>query len=99
MSTEGLQFRNANDWFTVHSIRNIDDPNGQITRRELVVSLRELPMLYDDVMHLGPNPRRSDRLNSAQGAAIHDSLDTNGEEFDHLNRGLSTVAQKIAVDA
>ena len=60
-----LEFRKANDWFTVHAIRTIDDPNGEITRRELVVSLTELPFLHDDVMHLGPNPRRPGALNYA----------------------------------
>jgi hypothetical protein len=92
------EFRKADDWFTVHAIRTIDDPNGEITRRELVVSLLELPYLHDDVMHLGPNPRRPFSLNSAQRSEIRESLVSNGEQFHHLNRGLTIVAKRIDVD-
>jgi hypothetical protein len=98
MSESSFQFRGANEWFTVHAVRTIDDPSGEITRRELVVSLKELPYLYDDVMHLGPNPRRPGGLNSAQRAEIRESLESNGEQFHHLNRGLTVVAKKIEVE-
>lgn len=92
------KLRSTSDWFTVESIRTIDDPTGKIVRRELVVSLKELPHFYDDELHLGPNPRRANSLNSTQRDEIRQALIDTGEQFHHLNRGLTIVAKKIDVD-
>jgi hypothetical protein len=91
-------FKKSDEWFGVHSIRTIQDPNEEITRRELVVSLAELPHLFDDELHLGPNPRRPAERNTGQRQEIMDTLVENGEEFHHLNRGLTIVAKEIEVD-
>ncbi len=95
-----VRFNKATDWFTVHSVRSIDDPNAndttEITRKEIVVSLYDLP--WFDEEHLGPNPRRPNRLNSRERTAIVDSLSDNGVNFHHLNRGLTVVAKSLAVE-
>ena len=95
-----VRFNKATDWFTVHSVRSIDDPHAndttEITRKEIVVNLFDLP--WFDEEHLGPNPRRPNRLNSRERVAIVDSLSDNGSNFHHLNRGLTIVAKSLAVE-
>ncbi len=95
-----VRFNKATDWFTVHSVRSIDDPNAndatEITRKEIVVNLYDLPRFEKD--DLGPNPRRPNRLNSRERTAIIESLSDNGSNFHHLNRGLTIVAKSLAVE-
>lgn len=85
--------KRATDWFRVHSVRKIDDPSGQIDRRELVISLDQYPV---DI-GLGPNPRRPDPK-SRVAKEIHTTLKDNGENFHLLNRGVTILAKNMEYD-
>lgn len=81
------------DWFRVHSLRKIDDPSGQIDRRELVVALDQYPV----EIGLGPNPRHPDPK-SRVARDIRDTLVENGGNFHLLNRGITILAKDLDYD-
>lgn len=90
---ESNKLKLPTDWFRVHSLRKIDDPSGQIDRRELVVSLDQYP--YD--IGLGPNPRRPDPK-SRVAKDIRDTLENDGGNFHLLNRGITVLAKGLEYD-
>jgi len=81
------------DWFRVHSLRQLDDPTGRIDRKEMVVSLEQYPHGFG----LGPNPRRPD-LSTSVSKRIAETLVEDGENFHHLNRGITIVSKSIEFD-
>lgn len=83
----------STDWFRVHSLRKIEDPSGQIDRRELVVPLDQYPHDFG----LGPNPRRPDPRSSV-AKAIRQTLEENGQNFHLLNKGITVLAKGIEYD-
>ncbi len=87
------QLKRPTDWFRVHSLRHLDDPSGQMDRKELVVPLDQYPV----GLGLGPNPRRPD-LSSRVSKNIEETLRENGRNFHLLNRGITIVAKSIEYD-
>jgi hypothetical protein len=91
MQTNSL--KNPADWFRVHCFRNLEDPTGQIERREMVVPLDQYPYGFG----LGPNPRLPN-LGSPVSKKIGDTLDNNWRQFHLLNRGVTIVAKRVEYD-
>lgn len=87
------KLKSCTDWFRVHTIKTLEDPTGQVERRELVVSLDQYP--YD--FGLGPNPREP-VLSSPVSKRIADTLRENGSNFHLLNRGITLVAKSQEYD-
>jgi hypothetical protein len=87
------KLKHPTDWFRVDSLRKIDDPTGQIDRRELVVALDQYP--HD--IGLGPNPRRPDPK-SRVAKDIKATLVDNGGNFHLLNRGITILAKGLEFD-
>src|SRR5258708_27777385 len=85
--------KNATDWFRVQSLRSLEDPGGQVDRKEFVVSLDQYPHDFS----YGPNPRRPD-LTSRVSKNIKDSLVQNPTTFHLLNRGITIVAKGLDYD-
>jgi hypothetical protein len=85
--------KGCTDWFRVHAMKTIEDPTGQVERREMLVSLDQYP--YD--FGLGPNPREP-VLTSPVSRKIGDTLRDNGSNFHLLNRGITIVAKSVEYD-
>jgi len=91
MQTDTL--KKCNDWFRVHSIKDVDDPSNRVARKEAVVSLDQYP--YD--FGLGPNPRQP-VLTSPVSKKIGETLTENWRDFHLLNRGVVVVAKSVEYD-
>jgi hypothetical protein len=91
MQLESL--RRCSDWFRVHSMRDLEDPSGQVARKEIVVSLDQYPFDFG----LGPNPRQP-VLTSPVSKKIGDTLRDNWPNFHLLNRGVTVVAKSADYD-
>jgi len=87
--------KNATDWFRVREYKDINDPSGQVSRKELVLSLDQYPFDFN----LGPNPREPDptsRVSKRIGETLAE--DVNRENFHLLNRGVTVVAKQVEYD-
>ena len=87
------QLKKCTDWFKVHELKDIDDPSGQVARKELIVSLDQYPYNFG----LGPNPREPDPT-SRVSKRIGETLKDNWANFHLLNRGVVIVAKAIEYD-
>jgi AIPR protein len=85
--------KTTTDWFRVREYKDITDPSGQVSRKELVLSLDQYPYNFS----LGPNPREPDPT-SRVSRAIGETLTDNRENFHLLNRGVTVVAKKVEYD-
>jgi AIPR protein len=90
---ESIKLKNCREWFKVAAMRSIDDPSGQVERKELVVALDQ----YPDDFGLGPNPREP-VLQSPVSKRIQETLEENGRNFHLLNRGITVVAKALQYD-
>lgn len=81
------------DWFGVYEIKDIADPSKRVKRKELIVSLDQLP--YG--ITLGPNPREP-VLGSPVSKRIEQTLLEAPDSFHLLNRGMTIVAKEMEVD-
>jgi len=88
------RLKKCTDWFKVIEFKNINDPSGQVARKEMVVSLDQYP--YN--LGLGPNPREPDP-SSRVSKKIGDTLETNWQNFHLLNRGVVVVAKHVDYDS
>lgn len=87
------KLKRSTDWFRVVEVKSLDDPSGQVARKELVVALDQYPADFG----LGPNPREP-VLTSPVSRRIAETLKDNGENFHLLNRGITIVAKGIEYD-
>ncbi len=85
--------KHCTDWFKVHSMKDVEDPSGQVARKEVVVSLDQYPHDFG----LGPNPRQP-VLTSPVSKRIQETLDDNWQNFHLLNRGITVVAKSMDFD-
>lgn len=91
MQLESL--KRCTDWFRIHSMKDLEDPSGQVARKEIVVSLEQYPFDFG----LGPNPRQP-VLTSPVSKKIGDTLRDNWPNFHLLNRGVTIVAKSVDYD-
>jgi hypothetical protein len=85
--------KKCTDWFRVEEYKDIRDPNNQVARKELLVSLDQYPHNFG----LGPNPREPDPTTRVS-KRIGETLELNWSSFHHLNRGVVIVAKNIEYD-
>jgi hypothetical protein len=90
---DAVKLKNSKEWFKVAAMRSIDDPSGQMERKELVVALDQYPTDFT----LGPNPREP-VLASPVSKRIQQTLEENGRNFHLLNRGITIVARSLQYD-
>lgn len=91
MQLESL--KKCSDWFRIHSVKDLEDPSGQVARKEIVVSLEQYPFDFG----LGPNPRQP-VLTSPVSKKIGETLRDNWPNFHLLNRGVTIVAKSVDYD-
>lgn len=87
------KLKKCTDWFRVESIKDLDDPTNQVSRKETVVSLEQYPHDFG----LGPNPRQP-VLTSPVSRKIGETLDEDWRNFHLLNRGITVVAKDVQYD-
>jgi hypothetical protein len=87
------KLKKSTEWFRVTEVRSLEDPSGQVARKELVVSLDQYPENFS----LGPNPREP-VLTSPVSKKIAETLKDNGGNFHLLNRGITIVAKSMEFD-
>lgn len=87
------KLKKSTDWFRVSEVKSLDDPSGQVARKELVIALDQYPADFG----LGPNPREP-VLTSPVSKKIEETLRENGENFHLLNRGITIVAKSMEYD-
>jgi hypothetical protein len=87
------KLKKCTDWFRVHSFKDLEDPSGQVGRKEAVVPLDQYPFDFG----LGPNPREP-VLTSPVSRRIGETLAENWTNFHLLNRGVIVVAKSVDYD-
>ena len=87
------KLKHCGDWFKVHALRDLDDPSGQVARKEMVVSLEQYPHDFS----LGPNPRQP-VLTSPVSKRIGETLKEDWRNFHLLNRGVTVIAKAVEFD-
>jgi len=90
---DAIKLKSCKECFKVAAMRSIDDPSGQMERKELVVALDQ----YPKDLTLGPNPREP-VLQSPVSKRIQLTLEDNGRNFHLLNRGITIVAKGLQYD-
>ncbi len=88
-----MKLKSCTDWFNVREFRSMDDPSGQLQRKELLVPLNAYPADFG----LGPNPREP-KMTSKVSKRIGETLDEDSQNFHLLNRGITIVAKDIQFD-
>lgn len=86
-------FKKCTDWFRTNSYKDLEDPSGQVSRKEAVVPLDQYPFDFG----LGPNPRQP-VLTSPVSKRIGETLVENWENFHLLNRGITVVVKSVEYD-
>lgn len=87
------KLKTCTDWFRVQTMKTLEDPTGQVERREVLISLDQYPFDFG----LGPNPR-DPVLTSPVSKKIGETLNDNGSNFHLLNRGITIVAKSVEFD-
>ena len=91
MQLESL--KRTSDWFRVEDFKSLDDPSGNVARKEMIVPLNEYPHDF----RLGPNPREP-KTNSKVSRRIAETLEEAPTTFHLLNRGITIVAKSVRYD-